>query len=145
MRYAICFLLLCAGCTSNVQTVTQAAMVTKDVHDVYDLTLSALTELRHAGIIDDETKVQIEKVRLPVYDAINRMDNAVLAGDMSEFTISRQAYNLAIPALRDWLFKLRQKQQQPLRSLNHVGSSSVKFAVLGSSEQRQSRRPHRAA
>jgi len=90
------------GCAN--QTPAQTAL---DAHGTYNIVLSGLIDARHAGIITDAQKAQIEAVRAPVYQAIVAMDAAAMADNSAGFEAALKQYRAALPALRDWLLRVK--------------------------------------
>lgn len=101
---------------SSTQPTLQPVVVARDDHDVYDLIVSGLTTLKQMGVLTDADKAQIEPIRKQVYDAIVKMDDAALHKSSAEFFSARQAYDLALPSLREWLVSKQKKSTtQPAR------------------------------
>lgn len=98
-KLPLAFFILClAGCAN--ETPVQLAL---DLHNGYDLTVSGLTEARHAGLISDAQKAQIEKVRAPLYASIVALDKAAIADNNTDFKSMLNIAKDQLDALQKWL------------------------------------------
>jgi hypothetical protein len=77
--------------------------------------MSGLTQARHAGLINDATKAQIEKVRAPAYDAILALDAAALADDPNATKSAYQQFLTFLPALQKYLIQFQKPPPAPLK------------------------------
>jgi hypothetical protein len=107
---AVLLMVYAGGCAS--QTPTQTAL---DAHTAYNVVLSGLTEARHAGLISETVKVQIEKVRAPSYDAILALDAAALADDPTASKSAYQRFMQFLPALQKYLIQFQKPPPAPLK------------------------------
>jgi hypothetical protein len=99
-----------AGCQS--QTPAQVAL---DAHDSYNVALSGLIQARHAGLINDSTKAQIEKVRVPAYDAILALDAAALNDDPAASKSALVRYRTWLTALQKYLIQYQKPPPTALK------------------------------
>jgi hypothetical protein len=103
-------LLVLGGCGS--QSLPQSAL---DAHASYNVVMSGLTQARHAGLISDNTKAQIEKVRSPAYDAILALDAAALNDDQSGGSSALAQFRQFLPALQKFLIQFQRPPPAPLK------------------------------
>lgn len=105
------FLMLGAGGCAN-QSPTQTAL---DAHTSYNVVMSGLTQARHAGLINDATKAQIEKVRAPAYDLIGVLDDAALHDDPAKSKSAYQQFLAILPTLQRYLLQYQKPPPAPLK------------------------------
>ena len=85
-------LLACATTVSPEQRWASAATV-------YVSTLQALTQLKTAGVIDDEDKARIEPYRVAARAALDEMEKAIATEDSSAFQVAWDAFSAAIDVM----------------------------------------------
>lgn len=110
MLIAVAHALASGGCAN--QSPTQTAL---DAHAAYNVTMSGLIEARRAGLISDAAKVQIEKVRVPVYDAVLAIDAAAIADNSAGTLTALRQFRAVLPALQRVLLQYAKPPPAPLK------------------------------